>query len=1719
MSRRAVDRGHPIVGIQKTARDHKVPFNAVRALQNFRLPDKRLRRRRGFDEYSTTRIHGNQLAKHSGSKLQQSTRKDVGASNLTRDPVWKTPLSYGVIKWHDDFQPKVGRDFTLEMLVTIGEEEPLVSFDPQPAAAFPVSSGFNRISPTRNSGAYSFLPRGISGVFVYDQCIIANECTFNDGAGDITLPTNPDSSAVTNPVMWDTVSLPALSIAYNKAIDGADDGKVRFEVEWTIVDSVANKYYRFGTAGLLKYAHETYVAGTTYHVAVTYSIADNFVRLYLDGVLVATSTDILRGLGANAKWSGEDDRVNGITARGTTNGAIHRDIVLLNECTARGNYASTCSFLNRGATVSTNAGDWTYQLFGAEHLWWIQLNGNLSPKAVYYHDRTPAAPAQHGITTTYGKEEATQGALDASKEWWWDDPNNKLYIRTGSAVSDPVTFWKEVEIIFDFIGSPNLIPHIPEGSISSGPNTAQISQPNPWACSPPRGTAISELRIWHKTRTAVELLADKLVPLNFLSGNDLKGYWRMRDGGSILVDTVNGRKLSVHHGHAAWVKDLGLLGGLGLTLSDGQHLIKSFDSSDSSLYKDDIHTYLDSFLHQYQDPVADSYTTDISPDAHADFTAQIQIRTPHSWQQDIARHSDWTKGQSWPLFDGSQGTRQRIGEFSDIHGPGGKAAQVDGHRQTLFSVEGSVVPPDPTIDTQYKDTRVRLLGAFIDDAGFVRFEQSARYHNTFAGNAELYQLAAGSTKRVDDALYTGGVGVGVKAFTAATAPFTAGDTGMLAVVRDADDAVKFVSRVTYVSPTVVNLEWYWAPAITDTITIFNPLDKDTVYTITCRKKTEDRGATGATAIFSSWMDIFINDVLVISGRCARSGFIFHEKNYAVSVGASMVDDVMDASVCADSILFTGRNILVGKPPFGANPWPLNHSSQHFMTHHQDEPGDFVLGFFRLWAGLGIDDVLVETSWNSSLESKYHDPQLVFNLEVDQMTGTDVPNRCRYPAIFKMGYKSFGGTLNQFLASAAVPSEAHVLLGWEAEDRLGHIPQPAAFDNKYEEASGKMLAPFSSTLRQQGGVLALFDDCLLFDGELTGGFATVHLPVSGMMNDFTSGGFWEGVVIGDRTVMIGFGGLPKVFNGRVCTKAGMGTWNGGLVKAQVEAGGKLTKNRWYHLRLVYHDDYDQLQSVSPPIIFQTNDTNLTVRLKNIPQHPDPRITSVRVYATGGHVSRDLALGSSPRLTQLGAIENVNYSGGDSGILYGDLHADDDLLPAILALDVMPVPLMTTATSHNGRLVGGGNPLVPDAFFWSLPGNPETFLESSIGILEEGTGDRIVKILSAFGSVFVFKTNSIWRLDETQPGALNPWTATKLVDGIGCVTSRAVTFHVDPDTGRSFIFFWSKHGPYIFDGVNIIYVGQPLEQGLDNPAWDWIDTTSAFLIHDITEREIISYAKLADSDRTDVAYSFNYRFSNFETGEFAWSEYTGVVGEVGLTLLVTDDESQVVTVLGTNVLYTPLITSFEDRFFPLVASSNGRIYKWGNSDYDGHPGDGGDYASRHTISTYAAGIITVAGAPVWGDFRGIWVSVVKADHSDSYVWPVKFNTASAFTFDDAYGTRPFEPVAGDYIYIGRAPATVEFPWDMLDVPFTNKEVHRVLLWMEKDFYYRWMRDWTTTWEKPFTLVADRVGKRQHVDLAPSPSCEVFKLELRSFEIDSRVDSYAYIITPTGAEDIPQ
>jgi len=330
MSNRFVDRGTPSKGVVTTTRDSRQPTDELRAAENYSFPDGKPIRRQGHGFYgdNETRIQGQQLTKQT-PVMQMGILNDEDTSVSVNHPFSqheKTPNSYGLIRWHADFQPLSTRDWTVEFLLTIGEEERLVASPEERNLRLQYVAA---VDPGRP------FVRQTAGVYVFDQTIIATYCDFNfdDGGGAATRnlrpPTFVGDGGSAQIQTTDTLALSALAIGFRKT---------EIFAHCTLIDT--GEYFPFKVD--LSFTIGTYTPGTTYHVGVRYTNSSRILDLVIDGTSAATYT-----LLAGEKFAGEEDDVNNAASDD-----IERDIVLLNECTVRGAYASTAKLAHIAQGVS-----------------------------------------------------------------------------------------------------------------------------------------------------------------------------------------------------------------------------------------------------------------------------------------------------------------------------------------------------------------------------------------------------------------------------------------------------------------------------------------------------------------------------------------------------------------------------------------------------------------------------------------------------------------------------------------------------------------------------------------------------------------------------------------------------------------------------------------------------------------------------------------------------------------------------------------------------------------------------------------------------------------------------------------------------------------------------------------------------------------------------------------------------------------------------------------------------------------------------------------------------------------------------------------------------------------------------------------------------------------------------------------------------------------------
>jgi len=1526
---RYVDRGAPIEGVEKTARDARVPFSFPRSIENCQLPDKRIRRRPGFAEQHSP-VVTQAVCKVTGT----SYNKRMEDSQVFRNTVTTTPLSYGLIKWNDDYQLRKASSKTIEFMVRLGDQEELVK------------NSFVRLADY--TAAWSSYQLRAPGVFLLDQCLLSNlheqwDHEVTSGNSTPAAGTAWDLNSYLD--SYDVFPLSTFHVVYTTT---------GIYAQFTLVDSSSHEYMM---TEILSYNFTgTYTVGSVYHVAITFNHTTGVLSLVVNG----STADTFTLAGANVTFAGDYDYING-TAYAT---GQKRDIVVLNECTVRGSYSSTCRI------------------------------------------RTPSA----GLT--------------------------------------------------DAMHGHQVFNH----AYSVDPNTVTV----PWACSPPRGTAMWDLRIWKEARSTAQLSANmgRHIVSTESGLTNLVGNWWMNDGGPICSNKVTGkgfRYLTLHHGYSGFLKNDDLLHGLGLKLTDGQHLIKSTTSLDTDLGSG-FHAKLASTFGWDEIVTPGGPTPDPKYYEKHSFTVQIQL-TVTDLQAELnkdAGHAtlpsavggetrDYIEqyAHAYALLDGSPETAAARFFIGD-HVAYTTRTSHRAYDQTLWSIEGTQIDNGTTTSTtnEAATRRIPLARGLLTPSGKIAFELYRDGSATTANRPRLIRLIS-------------------------TNALTVGNTYTLTFVY------KPVHTYSAGAVTVTDMTAeIWAHDITGA-------------SIALLEATYDIATTGA------W-----------------SGSLRSANNIDVVVGASYVQDNWDHSIQVPfvdpAVVGITRTSYVdgGTSRGNHGPWPV---TQRFMSPYQDSPGSFILGFFRLWSTV-IPSNDIQVYGNSSIGSNDYTPDLLINTEIASVAGPIVPNQCRYATDYMvMGFKSWGmpqGYLNNSIVNSALTvylKEEMYHAAWAMEDCLGYtyIPSkttPVAQRSDTYNPPVTCIAPFKSTLAQQFGIVAAYGSALAFDAEADGTYNPLYIQSAGLLNEFSPNADWQGTLIGERTILTSIGGIPKVYNGNTCTLAGFRRWSGGklLVYPQAAlAGGGLTTAKWYGIAVVYFSETYGTYQVSPVVAVYLNSVD-GLNLYFVPAHPDPRITVREVFRTVGQETKELALAAPLYKTR---VSGLNANAPTTAILVD--RKDEELTPAVLDRNITEFPVCAYSASLNNQLYLAGSSFDPDGVYFSDPSNPERFdtLVNRIPV-SEGSGDLTTGLISAFGALWLFKPNAIWRIDNLGG---NQHQTTRMF-GVGAISPKSIIVYADPDSGQTTIFFWSQHGPYIFNGQAIQYIGSSIEDRSANNTtgeYSWLDVSSDSVVaaHNIKQREIICIYKSKVNgttiEREGKAVVYNYRHQ-------AWYTYTGMIGRVAMSTNLTSDLS---TQTSPDNELVKLNAS--TNHYLLLGGDSGRIYKFGDSTLDAQP-TGSTIANPYAVNTLVANVLTIKTFTPTQDFTGVWITIVDADTGEWASAPVdSYDGAGNFTLDAEWTALwSFTPAEDDPVYVCFVPSYVQFPWDIFERPYYDKQIVKLITWHNGAFkIIKSLNYDSTTRDTEWADLADANSKRKVTSIGTT--CEAFKLELASFDLDAALDAFAYVV----------
>lgn len=1215
--------------------------------------------------------------------------------------------------------------------------------------------------------------------------------------------------------------------------------------------------------------------------------------------------------------------------------------------------------------------------------------------------------------------------------------------------------------------------------------TASTGNSNPWCQSPPKGTAMWDLRIWDEDRAAnlVAFKDTRILPTD--SGiSNLTGNWYLSDGGSVCANSVTGlerRFASVHYGYPSFVDEPDLINSRGIKLDDNQYVILSTRDGDDFLG--------DSLQEKLVDMLGYDSTTSLDA-AHQDkhsFTIQMQIMIPEALQPElndsatalnVMKDVDLVEirreiktGNVYTLKDGGEndgvGIRRPFAHPTDATVPYATNQTARSFDQTLFSIEGTQIFKDNMVSDEAYRTRIPLIRGLITPSGKVALE--------------LY-------KREGD------IGASIARFAAPQYVRLLENTTVLVPGRVYSIVfTQFCSYTPDANNNPSSRNW--------TASIF--INDLTTSTTSFNSKTFNLDTVNKNHVFTS--------------------FCKHLSSYDIIIGSSYVNDGMDLSIRGTKSTFavsgqhTNYNTNAAARRSTHAPWPIQ---QHFMTPFQDQPANIIVGCFRMWSVAQNLDY-VNRFAQSNIPGTSYGSELLVNLEFDSVTGSKIRSKCSYQRDFSLGFKGWGVPIpiltdttdidyvfDSTLSAVGISiPEEEIEATYSCQDCLGYIPIYRTYDTRGTRTPINGITEYRSLLAETFGSIVVTKDSAAIDQELNGQYSPLSVANTGLLSEFEQNKIWHSVVIGDRTFLSSVGSLVKVFDGANLQVAGPREWDGGQIMTYPLAGSIATAMH-YGILVVYVSETHNISIASSVSTIRLAAAG-SIYIPTLPLHPDLRVSRIEIYRTTAQVSRDLALNAP-----LYKVRTIN---GGSAAFTAAITLDeiDTALAGRAQFDrnFTSVPEGAYLATANGRLYIGGNKLNPDTVYFSDSGNQEVFdsVFNSVD-LQDGTGNVQTGMVAAFNSIFVFKPNGIWRVVDN-----GQFHQAVKVSEIGAISEQSTVTFQDPDSGRTLIFFWSHHGPYLFDGNVAQYIGTTIEErgksdvdiaaGIVTNEFFWLDPASIVVVHNVRAREIMcSYRPVYYNGSAYVTRSVRNEAVVFNYRAGGWSKYTNIVCDVGLAFTYTRDS----LVSNPPVSGGKSVESSRNfEYLMLLGGYNGVVYQWDSSLYDGVPLS--TVGGRHTITGVAATVLSLevgSGINATTDWFGVWVTLVDPTTNKWFSARIIANGTDEITISGEDSTIwPFIITTSTQVHIGINMARVLFPWDELDKPLIDKQIHELITWHDGNWQYRIAINYR---EAGFSLWkplddTDGVRKKTIID----KRSDAFKLELATLGYNAGLNALGYIV----------
>lgn len=416
--------------------------------------------------------------------------------------------------------------------------------------------------------------------------------------------------------------------------------------------------------------------------------------------------------------------------------------------------------------------------------------------------------------------------------------------------------------------------------------------------------------------------------------------------------------------------------------------------------------------------------------------------------------------------------------------------------------------------------------------------------------------------------------------------------------------------------------------------------------------------------------------------------------------------------------------------------------------------------------------------------------------------------------------------------------------------------------------------------------------------------------------------------------------------------------------------------------------------------------------------DAQVTHVNVYvrkatiSTGFYRAASVAVGST--------TTTLNLSDNDYNALTVLAPDEDENDP--------PPSGVKYLAWHKSRLFAATDTEV----YYSKVELPEAFDPEKYEPVNPSDGQKITGLLSVFGRLVVFKTDSLHAITGDGPSS---WVVEEISRGVGCVAPCSIV------EAEGVVYWWSQEGPVMWDGVSApMRLGKALVEATVNPlalATSRLEQIAG--VADLRQGRVMWAVPAQGQTENNLIVPFKYQLGQFE----------GLWTSIHPASFVRGKDED-----GLDWVF--------------VGNYSGRVFQWWDGLTDGVPA-GATASGTFTPGSTSVSAISGTGFDTTTGYVGLYVSVVNAS-----TWEligrrrISANTATSLTL--ANSLSGLSAGTEYYFFIGGVNLVFDTKWQDDAAAFYKKRYEFLFLETLADaatpVYVQFHTDWGGSLESPQT-----------------------------------------------------